>query len=63
MRTLIEVEKILTSREKKLQYSPFVPLHAIPYFCYEFWSDEYVSPLSSGLLKTSQWQAAQIGTT
>lgn len=61
MRMLIEVERILTSREGKLQHSLFVTLHAIPYFCYEFRNCDYASPLSSDLLKTSQWQAAQIG--
>lgn len=61
MRTLTEVEKILTSLEGKLQYSRLVTVHATPYFCYEFQIYDYTSPLSHGRLKTSQWQAAQIG--
>lgn len=61
MRMLIEVGKILIFLEGKLQYSPLVALHAAPYFCYEFQICDSVSPLSHGLLKTSQWQAAPIG--
>lgn len=51
MRMLTELEKILTPLEGKLQYSPLVTLHAVPYFCYEFQNYACVSPLSSGLLK------------
>ena len=36
-------------------------LNATPYFCYEFQIYDYTFPLSHGLLKTPQWQAAQIG--
>lgn len=61
MRRPLEVEKILTSLEGKLQYSRLVTVHATPYFCYEFQIYDHTSPLSHGRLKTSQWQAAQIG--
>lgn len=36
-------------------------LNANPCFCYEFQIYDYASSLSHGLLKTPQWQAAQIG--